>query len=195
MTRITAAIGICVLLFGKAAFAHRIDEYLQATILSLETNRVQASLRLIPGVLVSSSLIASIDSDGNGVFSASEERAYVQRVLGDLSITIDGNIVQPALVSSSFPQAAQLRDGLGEIHIEYTINLPPGGHNRSLILTNHHLNRTSVYLTNVLVPQNHGLQILAQKRNQQQSRYELDYRQLAAGDVQPYTPLAIHTWL
>ena len=109
--KIPALIAACVLLLCKSAFAHRIDEYLQATILSLETNRVQASMRLIPGMLVASSVIAGIDSDGDGVFSESEERAYAQRVLGDLSITIDGRSVQPKLVSWSFPQPAQMRDG------------------------------------------------------------------------------------
>jgi hypothetical protein len=197
---IAAAIAAGVLLFGKTVFAHRIDEYLQATILSLETNRVQASMRLIPGILVSPSVIASIDSDGDGVFSESEERAYAQRVLGDLSITIDGKSVQPRLVSWSFPQPAQMRDGLGEIHIEYTIeyttDLPSGGRNRSLILANHHLSRTSVYLMNVLAPQDRDIRILAQKRNEQQSLYELDYQQIAAIDAGPRTPWAgVRIWL
>src|SRR5580704_1399726 len=118
-----AAVVVCVLLSGRSASAHRIDEYLQATILSLESNRVQASMRLIPGILVAPSVIAGIDSNGDGVFSEGEERAYAQRVLGDLSITIDGQAVQPKPVSWSFPQPAQLRDGLGEIHIEYTADL------------------------------------------------------------------------
>ena len=126
-------------------------------------------MRLIPGILVSPSVIAGIDSNGDGAFSESEERAYAQRVLGDLSITIDGKSVQPKLVSWSFPEPAQMREGLGEIHIEYAIeyaaDLPHGGPNRSLILTNHHLNGTSVYLMNVLVPQDRGIHILAQKRN------------------------------
>lgn len=197
MTRkIATAIAAGVLLFGKTAFAHRIDEYLQATILSLEANRVQASMRLIPGILVSPSLIAGIDSDGNGVFSESEERAYAQRVLSDLSITIDGKSVQPKLVSWSFPRPAQMRDGLGEIHIGYTTDLPSGGRNRSLILANHHLNRTSVYLMNVLAPQDRDVCILAQKRNEQQSLYELDYQQMAAKDAQPQTPWAgVPLWL
>ena len=112
----------------RARFAHRIDEYLQATILSLETNRVQASMRLIPGILVSPSVIAAIDSNGDGAFSESEERAYAQRVLGDLSITIDGKNVQPALLSWSFPEPAQMREGLGEIHIEYAIDTPRTRH-------------------------------------------------------------------
>ena len=103
-----AVIAACVFLCAKGAFAHRIDEYLQATILSLETNRIQASMRLIPGILVSPSVIAAIDSNSDGAFSESEERAYAKRVLGDLSITLDGKNVRPALISSSFPGPAQM---------------------------------------------------------------------------------------
>ena len=185
-----AAVVVCVLLSGRSASAHRIDEYLQATILSLESNRVQASMRLIPGILVAPSVIAGIDSNGDGVFSEGEERAYAQRVLGDLSITIDGQAVQPKLVSWSFPQPAQLRDGLGEIHIEYTADLTHGGPNRSLVLTNHHLNRTSVYLMNVVAPEDRDIHILAQKRNEQQSVYELDYQQTGATAAMSREPLA-----
>jgi hypothetical protein len=45
-----------------------------------------------------------------------------------------------------------------------------------LILTNRHLRSKSVYLMNVLIPQERGVRLLAQKRNQQQSLYELDYQ-------------------
>src|SRR5580700_3358159 len=129
MRRKTAVlIAACILVLGKAVFAHRIDEYLQATILSLEGNRVQASMRLIPGILVSPSVIANIDSNGDGAFSEGGERAYAQRVLDDLTITIDGKSVPPKLISWTFPQPAHMRDGLGEIHIEYAMELPYGGH-------------------------------------------------------------------
>src|SRR5580698_3692791 len=121
------AIAVCVLLLGRSTWAHRIDEYLQATIVSLQTNEAQASMRLIPGVMVAPSVIAAIDSNHDGVFSASEKQAYAQRVLGDLSITIDGKRVLPQSLSWSFPEPAQMREGLGEIQIEYRVELPPGG--------------------------------------------------------------------
>lgn len=175
-SKFTIVIAACVLLCARGAFAHRIDEYLQATIFSLEANRVNASMRMIPGIVVAESVISDIDSNGDGTFSASEERAYAQRVVGDLLITIDGKDVQPRLLSSSFSDPSEMREGLGEIHIEYAIETPAGDPNRSLIVTNHHRNRTSVYLMNVLVPDDR-IQILAQKRNEQQSRYEVDYRQ------------------
>jgi HupE / UreJ protein len=197
MRRTSAAlIAACVFLCAKNSLAHRIDEYLQATILSLETNRIQASMRLIPGILVSPSVIAAIDSNGDGAFSESEERTYAKRVLADLSITLDEKNVQPALLSWSFPEPAQMLEGLGEIHIEYAIDYAAdsshGGPNRSLVITNHHLNRTSVYLMNVLESQDRSIQILAQKRNQQQSLYELDYR-MDAGACMPWDNLS--AWL
>ncbi len=181
MTKKTAAAAIsaCFLCLGQSAFAHRIDEYLQATIFSVEANRVQASMRLIPGVLVASSVIAGIDGDRDGAFSDQEERTYAQRVLDDLAISIDGKSVRPKLVSWSFPQPAQMRDGLGEIHVEYSVDLPAGSAERTLTVANHHLSSGSVYLMNVLTPEDRNIRILAQKRNEQQSVYELEYEQMA----------------
>jgi hypothetical protein len=175
--RFAVVIACFMLAFGNAAFAHRIDEYLQATIFSLAENRVQASMRLIPGVLVAPSVIANIDGNGDGALSDDEKKSYSQRVLDDLTITVDATNVRAQLVSWSVPEAAQLRDGLGEIHIEYVLDLPPGSQNRSVIVENHHQNNTSVYLMNVLMPNDPGIHILEQKRNQRQSVYELDYQQ------------------
>jgi HupE / UreJ protein len=175
--KVAAALAAGFLLFGKTAWAHRIDEYLQATLLSVEATRVHGSMRMIPGVLVAEDTIAGIDSDGDGVYSDDEERAYAQRVLGDLSIAIDGQTVRPKLLSWSYPEPAQMRAGIGEIHIEYEVDLPLGGPSRNLVLANHHQGRKSVYLMNVVVPEDRGIQILAQQRNEQQSVYELQYRQ------------------
>ena len=180
MSRVIAfAVGLCLLL-PLTASAHRIDEYLQATMLSLAAHRVQGSMRLIPGVLVAPAVIAAIDSNGDGVFSEDEKRNYAERVLGDLSLAIDGNPARAHLVAWDIPQPAQLRDGLGEIHINYAADLPGSGANHSLILTNHHLAPRSVYLVNTEVPEDASLLITAQKRNPQQTMYELDYQQAGA---------------
>ena len=167
-----------LLLCSIPAWAHRIDEYLQATILSLESGQVHASMRLIPGVMVAPSVIAMIDVNHDGVFSEPEKRAYADRVLGDLSLSIDGQVVKPHLDSWNIPDASHLRDGLGEIHLEYHVDLPPGtAVNRTLVLANRHLNGSSVYLVNVEVPQDRTLHVVDQKRNPRQSVYELDYQQ------------------
>lgn len=178
------AVAAAILLFfgmGRVASAHRLDEYLQATLLTVRQDQVDGSMRLIPGVAVSSSVIASIDTDNDGVFSAVEQQRYAQRVLNDLTISADGTVIKPKLISASFPQIQEMRDGLGEIHIRFVVPLPRGTTHRSLTIENHHQNPSSVYLVNATVPEDPNIHILAQKRNEQQSTYELDYEQSGAG--------------
>ncbi len=134
-------------------------------------------MRLIPGVSIAPAVIAAIDTNNDGVFSQAEKEAYARRVLGDLSITMDGKSIQPQLASWTFPDPGQMREGLGEIVIDYLVVMPQGGSNRVLTLTNHHVNPGSVYLMNATVPQDPNLQIVAQKRNESQSAYELDFQQ------------------
>jgi hypothetical protein len=185
-----------VLLFGRPAWAHRIDEYLQATILSLEANRAQASMRLIPGVVVAPSIIAAIDSNHDGIFSESENRAYADRVLADLSISINGQATTPQIDSWTFPDPSQLSAGLGEISIQYHVDLPLDGlSDRSLMLANHHLNANSVYLMNVEVPRDREIRILSQKRNQLQSVYEVDFQQPHTARISSGSARRLQAWL
>jgi hypothetical protein len=163
------------------ASAHRLDEYLQATILSVEKDRLQASLRLVPGVAVSSPIIGAIDTNADGVISAAEGRAYAERVVSDLSLSADGHVLRPRLLSFDFPKIDDMREGLGEINIELAADLPPGNSNRKVVFENHHLPRISAYLVNCLVPRDRNIQVVAQNRNSNQSFYRLDY--LQAGGV------------
>ena len=174
--RLLAAVAI-LLSLGAGVSGHRLDEYLQATLISVEKDRVQAFMRLIPGVAVSSTVLASIDTNGDGVISEAEQRTYAERVLRELSITVDGKRASPALVSQKFPTMEAIKEGLGEIQIEFTVDLSPGGPTREIVLENHHLNEISAYLVNCLVPRDPNLRILMQNRNESQSFYQLAYAQ------------------
>ena len=177
-TRLIATVAV-LLALAAGTLAHRLDEYLQATILSVEQDHILASMRLIPGVAVSSRIIASIDTNGDGVISVSEQRTYAERILHDLSITVDEKNVSPALVSQKFPAIQEIKEGVGEIQIDFTVDLPPGGSQRRIVFENHHQNAISAYLVNCLVPSDPNIRILAQNRNETQSFYQLDYAQPA----------------
>ena len=157
------------------ALAHRLDEYLQSTILSVGKARLQAQMTLTPGVSVYPIVIAQIDTDSDGVVSKTEQRAYAERVLQDLSLTIDGHELRPRLVLIEFPAMAVMKEGRGEIRIEFSADLPANGGNRRLILDNHHQSRIAAYQVNCLVSRDPGIRIVTQKRNYLQSLYELDY--------------------
>ena len=66
----TRALLLLVLFTLAPARAHRLDEYLQATLLSVEKDRVEAQVRLTPGVAVLPLILAQIDSNRDGILSA-----------------------------------------------------------------------------------------------------------------------------
>ena len=170
--RLTTAI---LLAFATTVQAHRLDEYLEATILSLDGNRVHAEIRLTPGVSVASAIIGEIDVNHDGVISAAEQRAYANKVLSDVSFVVDGSRIQPHLVSLRFPSVPEMNEGRGEIELDFDADLPRGGSNRRLSFENHHEFPIAAYLVNCLVPKNPGIRILAQTRNYSQSSYQLDF--------------------
>jgi hypothetical protein len=172
-----AAVGTILLLVGTPASAHRLDEYLQATTISVQRDRVQAQIRLTPGVAVFPVVLPNIDTDANGGISEAEQRAYAERVLGELSLTIDGDRLRLRLVSMKFAKIEDMKDGVGEIQLEFDADVPGGGLNRTLTFENKHQTRIAAYLVNCLVPSDPGIRITAQNRNYQQSFYQVDYVQ------------------
>ena len=162
---------------GTPTLAHRLDEYLQATTLSIERDRVQAQISLTPGVAVFPMVLAKIDTDTDGVISDAERQAYAERILRDLSLTVDGDRLRLRLVSSEFARTEEMKEGRGDIRLKFNADLPRSGPNRRLIFENHHLSPIAAYLVNCLVPRDPGIQVTAQKRNYEQSFYQLDYAQ------------------
>ena len=177
MNRMLVAAAVIFVLVAMPASAHRVDEYLQAALISLEKDHIEVFLRLTPGIAVSSAVLADIDTNADGVISATEGRAYAERVLADLSVAVDGDRLTPRLVSVDSPEVEEMKEGLGEIRIAFTVDMPRSGANRRLVLENHHQSQTAVYLVNCLTPRDRNIRVIAQNRNEEQSFYQLDYVQ------------------
>jgi hypothetical protein len=159
-----------------SAFGHRLDEYLQAAIISVGKDRVQAQIHLTPGVAVFRHVMAVIDSDGDGVISSAEQRRYADRVLGDVTLSVDSVRQKLQLISASFPGVDEMKEGLGEIQLDFAADLPGGGGpERRLVFENRHQSAIASYLVNCLAPRDPDIRITAQTRNVEQSHYRLDY--------------------
>ncbi|HEY8747911.1 MAG TPA: hypothetical protein VIM11_08055 [Tepidisphaeraceae bacterium] len=176
-----SAVFVVVLWLATPVCAHRVDEYLQATTIDVATNRVVVQMRLTPGIEVFRVVVASIDTDGDGVLSEVEQRAYVERVLHDLSFSVDAKPVRLRLVSAAFPKVEQMKEGLGDIRLEFDAEVPKGGPNRTLVFENHHQRGIAAYLVNCLLPSDPAIHVTAQNRNFDQSFYRLDYTQAGIG--------------
>src|SRR4051812_13382803 len=143
--------------FPSIVSAHRLDEYLQATLVAIEPEDVRLQINLTPGVAVAEQVLALIDRDHNGVISTNEAAAYAQLLKGDLTVRLDKRRVGLKLTASKFPAPAELRTGSGIIQLEFSVTptaLATGPH--SFMLENRHLARMSVYLFNAAKPRSGG---------------------------------------
>jgi hypothetical protein len=159
-----------------SVFAHRLDEYLQATLVVIEPSRVRLQMNLTPGVAVAEGVLAQIDIDHDGVISTNEAAAYSELLNRDLTVRIDQRNLELKTINSYFPGLDELRSGWGFIQIEFVATLHPlsrGAH--KLTIENRHFSNLSVYLLNATRPASSSIQIGAQVRNQSQSTAQIQF--------------------
>jgi hypothetical protein len=157
-------------------FAHRLDEYLQATLVAIESENIRLQINLTPGVAVAEQVLALIDRDHDGAISKDEAAAYAELLKRDLKLRLDRRELELKLIASEFPAPAELRAGWGIIHMEFSAAsgaLALGAHR--LTLENRHLTAASVYLINAVQPRSGTIHITSQTRNENQSAGEIQF--------------------
>jgi hypothetical protein len=175
-----ALLGCWLFVVASEGFAHRLDEYLQATRIAVTTNRIDLAFELTPGVAVVAQVLEVIDLDRDGRVSEDEGGAYARRFLKDLKIGLDGKAIAPSVTSVTVPSLTDMRAGVGVIRIKATApigSLAPGSH--ALTLTNGHLPAISVYLVNALQSSVPVVAIGRQARDELQKGYRLEFRVMA----------------
>lgn len=180
MKKLAAALAI-LLALSAPALAHALDAYLEAALIAVGKDRIDISLRLVPGVAVLPAVLAGIDTNSDGIISPAEQQAYAARVLGDISLSLDGHRLKPRLVAADFPTPALMQQGLGDIRIDFTAAAQADGGKHKLVFQNRHQSRIAAYLVNSLAFQNTSLGFIAQRRNEDQSFYQLEYSQTGVG--------------
>ena len=172
----TGLVSALLFLLATDAWAHRLDEYLQATRVSVATNRIDVAMELTVGVAVADQVLAVIDKDRDGRVSKEEVTTYAQRVLKDIRVGLDEKVLPPSLVDISFPTLHEVKAGVGVIRIKATApfgQISVGQH--AVNLTNAHLPAISVYLVNALVPKDPTIKITKQTRDELQKTYRLEF--------------------
>jgi hypothetical protein len=159
------------------AGAHALDEYLQAVLIGIEKDRITISLRLVPGVAVLPDVLRGMDGNGDGDVSIAERQSYPARVRDDLHLSLNGKRLPLRLISADIPAPKQLAGGVGQMRMEFMTGLPPAPGQRRLVLENRHQSRIAAYLVNSLATIDPDIRLLAQRRNVNQSFYQLDYVQ------------------
>jgi hypothetical protein len=168
-------LAIAVLVCAPPAAAHQLDEYLQATRIAIEPDRIVLEIGLTPGVTVAERIFTAIDRNSDTRVSESEVGTYGRQVLQDLALEIDGHRLPLALVRAESPAWSELRDGVGTIRLRVAAEgRVPRGHHQ-LRFVNSHLPEISVYLVNVLMPSTSAISIREQQRDLGQHGIRLEF--------------------
>ncbi len=179
-----AAAAIAWILLPAASAAHRLDEYLQATRVSIGRERTDVEIDLTPGVAVADEVLAAIDTDRNGVLSAGEGESYARTVLAAISVELDGLSRTVRLRTQQLPAPDAAREGVGTIRLRATVDTPAAEGPHALVYRNVHWPGLSVYLANALVPDDPAIEITRQSRDPLQHELRIDYR-IAGGQKSP----------
>ena len=156
--------------------AHRLDEYLQATLVSIEPDRIRLQIQLTPGVQVAEPVLRLVDLNHDGRIAPEEADAYADLVKSSLSLKLDGRNLRLTVQVIESPEAADLRTGLGAIQIELSAameSLTAGAH--QLTFENRHQTNLSVFQVNAVLPRSKDVVIRRQERNEIQSRATIHF--------------------
>jgi hypothetical protein len=171
---------LALIMVGGAA-AHRLDEYLQATLIGVTREGVDVEIQLTPGVAMLPLWMAAIDQDRDGRISPEEARAYVARVAREVELRVDGVPVPLSLIDSRFPTIEAMQEGLGTIRMK--LHTARTGH--ELRFENRHLPQVSVYLVNCLAAPSDGLVVTRQQRDEAQRSIAFEYSFGAGSEPRP----------
>lgn len=140
-----ALLALALVAAPSMARAHA-EHYGQSAYLRVASDRVSLDLDLSPGSGVAAALIGKIDADGDQELSEKEQQRYAAEILGQLSLTIDGEPRPLVLSRVECPPARRLATGQDKLALSAVAllsPLPPGPHR--LVFANHHAPVTSNY--------------------------------------------------
>src|SRR5262245_16583477 len=155
---LTSGCWLVTLLLPTPAGAHRLDEYLQATRVEIERNRVNVGIDLTAGVSIARQVATWIDVNRDGEISQPESVAYGRQVLGSRGLSIDGALLPLNVLDTQAPSIRDMTMGVGTLRVRASADIPSGtaGRHQLTVINTHHP-EASVYLANALVPSDKGI--------------------------------------
>jgi hypothetical protein len=159
------------------AQAHRLDEYLQASRVAIDRDRIDVEIDLTPGVAVATQVLAAIDTDHDGAISGPEAGSYASAVIDALTLELDGQIAHLQLTSQRFPDPEAMTGGTGTIQLRASATAVAGrSGTHHLLFRNPYRADIGAYLANTLVPRDAAIQIIGQQRDERQHDLRIEYR-------------------
>src|SRR5215213_4079648 len=174
-------LGLIALLLGllappMAALAHPLDVYLQASYITVAPAQIVVELDLSPGVLVAPQILPQLDPDGDQQISDADGQAYVDAMLRNVVLHVDGQPLALAVTKIGMPSYLNIQAGYGTIRIFTLATLAAGlTGTHQLSYTNNFAPTGSAYQVNAFVDKGVAITLDKQNRDSIQQRMTLDY--------------------
>jgi hypothetical protein len=178
---------ISLVMLFSGAFAHPMDECLQAAYLKLGPDSLELELDLTPGERVAPQLLGLIDQNKNGNLDQPEVQRYAESVLEDLSLNVDEQPQTLRLETVITPDTNTFLAGGGTIKVNARANLTDVAGSHTFAFRNAHAPVKSGYLANVFV-QSAEVKIFEQKRDVTQQDFRVRY------NLEPRAPRFDWVW-
>jgi ABC-type nickel/cobalt efflux system permease component RcnA len=181
-------LGLIALLLGllappQAALAHPADMYLQATYITVAPSQIVVELDLTPGVLVAPQVLPQLDTDGNQQISDAEGQAYVDAMLRNVVLQVDGKPLALVVTKIDMPAYLNIQAGYGTIRIFTVATLAAGTTGTHQIFYKNNFAPTgSAYQVNAFVDKGVAITLGKQNRDSIQHSMTMDY---AIGSAAP----------
>lgn len=190
------AVLLSLLAAPRAALAHALDEYLHATYITVAPTQIVVELALTPGVLVAPDVLMQLDPDGDQQIASGEGQAYVDAVLGNVALEVDGQPLALQVTTIEMPPYLNIQTGYGTIRIFTTATLPTGmtGTHQTRY-TNSNTPTGAVYQVNAFVDTGVAITLGKQNRDRIQQSIMVDYAigSAASGAAMPATTAGART--
>ncbi|HKE86537.1 MAG TPA: hypothetical protein VKB50_22435 [Vicinamibacterales bacterium] len=175
--RACAGLVVLLVLGGDVspAGAHRLDEYLQATRVAIDPDRIALEIDLTAGANIASRIVELIDTNRDGRLSQGEQDDYARQVLTSITCSIDGHLTPSTLLTRQFPELEAMAAGTGPIRLRAAVDVSPGSGRHQLDCVNTHAPEMSVYLVNALMPSDTRVRIGPPHRDPFQRELSLDF--------------------
>jgi len=157
------------------ADAHRLDELLQATRISVDASSIQIELALSPGVDVADGFIQSIDLNHDGTLDDGEVRDFGRHVAGALTLSVDRHALPLSVAQWQVEPIDALRQGIGTIRLVARAEAGVASGRHVLMFGNQFQPAGSVYLVNALTPADSHIHFGQPQRDAQQRTFTIDY--------------------
>ena len=160
----------------RAALAHPLDVYLQASYITVAPAQVVVEVDISPGVLVAPEVLARLDTDGDQQLGDTEGRAYLDTILPNLVLQVDGQPLILAITKIEMPTYLTIQAGYGTIRLFTTATLPGGmTGTHTTAYRNTHAPTGAAYQVNTFVEQGTAITLGTQRRDETQQGITVDY--------------------